>query len=81
MGSSAFDEIKGISWSMPASTLRTFKSTAEIIKEIGAVSVDYVVFPHGEDSKNINTYAFLCEELLKRDIRRGNLLIASSISF
>ncbi len=38
--------------------------------------VDYVVFPHGEDSKNINTYAFLCEELLKRDIRRGNLLIA-----
>ena len=21
--------------------------------------VDYVVFPHGEDSKNINTYAFL----------------------
>lgn len=38
--------------------------------------VDYVVFPHGEDSKNINTYTFLCEELLKRDIRRGNLLIA-----
>ena len=38
--------------------------------------VDYVVFPHGEESKNINTYAFLCEELLKRDIRRGNLLIA-----
>jgi len=38
--------------------------------------VDYVVIPHGEESKVLSTYAYVCEELIKKDIRRNNLLVA-----
>ena len=38
--------------------------------------VDYVVIPHGEKSKSINTFAYTCEELIKKDIRRNHLLLA-----
>ena len=38
--------------------------------------VDYVVIPHGEESKVIEKYLYVCEELLKKDIRRNELLIA-----
>lgn len=38
--------------------------------------VDYVVIKNGEASKTIETYSYICEELLKKDIRRNNLLIA-----
>lgn len=38
--------------------------------------VDYVVIPHGEESKNIDVYSHICESLLKKDIRRNHLLIA-----
>ncbi|MGM9969686.1 MAG: 3-dehydroquinate synthase [Anaeroplasma sp.] len=39
-------------------------------------SVDYVVVQHGEESKSLATYAYVCEELLKKDIRRNDLLLA-----
>ena len=39
-------------------------------------TVDYVVIPHGEESKVLEKYAYVCEELLKKDIRRKELLIA-----
>ena len=38
--------------------------------------VSYVTVPHGEESKSLNMYAYVCEELLKKDIRRNELLIA-----
>lgn len=38
--------------------------------------VDYVIIPHGEESKNLQMYAYVCEELLKKDIRRKELLLA-----
>ena len=38
--------------------------------------VDYVVIPNGEASKTLEKYAYICEELLKKDIRRNNLIIA-----
>ncbi|MBR6072587.1 MAG: 3-dehydroquinate synthase [Acholeplasmatales bacterium] len=38
--------------------------------------VDYVIIPHGENSKVLERYAYVCEELLKKDIRRNELLIA-----
>jgi len=38
--------------------------------------VSYVIIPHGEESKSLNMYAYVCEELLKKDIRRNELLIA-----
>ena len=38
--------------------------------------VDYVIIPNGEQSKTLEKYAYICEELLKKDIRRNNLLIA-----
>ena len=39
-------------------------------------TVDYVVIPHGEESKTLSYYVYVCEQLLKKDIRRNNLLIA-----
>ncbi len=38
--------------------------------------VDYVVIPNGEASKTLEKYAYICEELLKKDIRRNNLIVA-----
>ena len=38
--------------------------------------VDYVTIPHGEESKCLEKYAYVCEELLKKDIRRSHLLLA-----
>ena len=38
--------------------------------------VDFVIIPNGEESKTLEKYAYICEELLKKDIRRNNLLIA-----
>ena len=38
--------------------------------------VEWVIIPNGEASKNINTYVMVCEELLKKDIRRNHLLLA-----
>ena len=38
--------------------------------------VDYVSFPQGEESKNIDIYSKLCEELIDKGIRRNHLLIA-----
>ena len=38
--------------------------------------VEWVIIPNGEASKNINTYIYVCEELLKKDIRRNHLLLA-----
>lgn len=42
----------------------------------GDYEVDYVVIQHGEKSKCINVYAYVCEELIKKDIRRNHLLLA-----
>ncbi len=42
----------------------------------GKYDVSYVVVPHGEESKSLERYAYVCEELLKKDIRRNELLIA-----
>ena len=39
-------------------------------------SVDYVVVPAGEESKSINNYAYVVEQLLEKSIRRNELLIA-----
>ena len=39
-------------------------------------NVQYVIIPHGEESKVIEKYAYVCEELLKKGIRRNELLIA-----
>jgi 3-dehydroquinate synthase len=38
--------------------------------------VDYVIVPHGEESKNINVYADCCEKLISKGIRRNYLLLA-----
>ncbi len=38
--------------------------------------VDYVVIPNGEDSKNISTYAYVCEKLINIGIKRNHLLLA-----
>lgn len=48
-----------------------------IIKELSnTYDVDYVVIKNGEESKNINTYAYICEELINKGIKRNHLLIA-----
>ena len=39
-------------------------------------TVESVVIPHGEASKCLTEYAHICEELLKKDIRRNHLLLA-----
>ena len=38
--------------------------------------VDYVAIPNGEASKNISTYAYACEELINKGIKRNHLLLA-----
>ena len=38
--------------------------------------VESIVIPHGESSKSLTEYAHVCEELLKKDIRRNHLLLA-----
>lgn len=38
--------------------------------------IDYVCVPHGEESKCLSVYAQVCEELIKKDIRRNHLLLA-----
>ena len=38
--------------------------------------VDYVAIPNGEASKNISTYAYVCEELINKGIKRNHLLLA-----
>ena len=38
--------------------------------------VDYVVVPAGEESKCLSVYAKVCEELIEKNIRRNELLIA-----
>ncbi len=38
--------------------------------------VDYVVIPHGEESKNITVYARVCEQLIDKGIKRNHLLLA-----
>ena len=37
--------------------------------------IDYVVVAHGEQSKSIETYIKVCEELLEKNIRRNELLL------
>lgn len=38
--------------------------------------LDYVVIPHGEESKNIQTYISVCEQLINKGIKRNHLLLA-----
>lgn len=38
--------------------------------------IDYVVVPHGEESKTLNIYAQVCEALIDKGIKRNNLLLA-----
>ncbi len=38
--------------------------------------LDYVVIPHGEESKTIHTYAKVCEALIEKGIKRNHLLLA-----
>ena len=38
--------------------------------------LDYVVIRHGEESKNINTYITVCEQLIDKGIKRNHLLLA-----
>ncbi len=38
--------------------------------------IDYVVVPHGEESKSLKIYAEVCEALIDKGIKRNNLLIA-----
>ena len=39
-------------------------------------TLDCVIIPHGEESKSLEKYAYICEQLLEKDIRRNNLIIA-----
>ncbi len=48
----------------------------KVLNSLSSFKTQFVVIPAGEDSKNINVYANICEELLNKDIRRGDLLIA-----
>ena len=43
--------------------------------------VESVVIPHGESSKSLTEYAHVCEELLKKDIRRNHLKYMVQHSF
>ena len=48
----------------------------KVISSLSNYEVDYVVVPNGESSKSLNTYAYVCEELIKKNIRRNHLLLA-----
>lgn len=38
--------------------------------------VDTIVIKNGEDAKNIETYQFICERLIEKNLRRNELIIA-----
>lgn len=49
----------------------------QVIKSLeNDFDVDYVVIPHGEESKTINTYITVCESLIDKGIKRNHLLLA-----
>ena len=39
----------------------------KVMNSLNNYIVDYVVIPHGEESKTLNYYAYVCEELLKKE--------------
>lgn len=39
-------------------------------------NIKSVIIPHGEESKSLKMFSYVCEELLKLDIKRNELLIA-----
>lgn len=64
---------------------KIFILTDDIVKELylekvmnalADYEIEYVVVANGESSKSLNTYAYVCEELLKKNIRRNHLLLA-----
>lgn len=49
----------------------------KVLGELKAEYVaDYVVISHGEESKTIQTYISVCEQLIEKGIKRNHLLIA-----
>lgn len=49
----------------------------KVVKELSnKYDVDYVEIKNGEESKNISTYAYICEELINKGIKRNHLLLA-----
>ena len=48
----------------------------KVIKSLSDYEVEYVVVQNGESSKSLNVYAYVCEELIKKNIRRNELLLA-----
>lgn len=46
-----------------------------LIQSLQNYEVQSVVIPAGEDAKSLPMFAHVCEELLKKEIRRNNLLI------
>ena len=48
----------------------------KVINSLNGYTVDYVVVKAGEQSKSLETYAKVCEELINKKIKRNNLLIA-----
>lgn len=48
----------------------------KVMNSLKDFDVDYVVVQNGESSKSLNTYAYVCEELIKKNIRRNELLLA-----
>lgn len=50
------------------------KKVTEVLEK--DYTIESVVIPHGEASKCLTEYAHICEELLKRDVRRSHLLLA-----
>ncbi len=37
--------------------------------------IEYIIIPSGEEYKNIDTYKYICEELIKKNLRRNELII------
>ena len=48
----------------------------KVISSLKGFLVDYVIFKHGEESKNISVYADICEKLINKGIKRNHLLLA-----
>ena len=48
------------------------------LEEVLSVRYDvkHVIIPHGEESKSLDTYAYICKELLNLNIRRNEMLVA-----
>lgn len=48
----------------------------KVISSLADFDLDYVVIPHGEMSKTIEKYAYICEELINKGVKRNHMLLA-----